>query len=141
MKRSFAVCTALVVALTLAACGGAPEDSATENDSAELSSKGTFTMFQGEDGKFYFDLVSTNHQVVLRSQGYAQAGSVNTGISAVITQGKLAANYTLFVGKDGQHYFNLHAGNNRVVAASEGYASASNAERGAATARAILHRM
>lgn len=36
----------------------------------------------------------------------------------------------IFEGKDGQHYFHVKAANGEIVAGSEGYASASNAERG-----------
>lgn len=36
----------------------------------------------------------------------------------------------IFKGKDGQHYFRVVAGNGQIVAQSEGYVSASNAQRG-----------
>lgn len=54
-------------------------------------------------------------------------------IDAALTRN---ARFETFVGRDGQHYFALVAGNGEKVLASEGYSSASSAQNGIASVKA-----
>jgi hypothetical protein len=46
---------------------------------------------------------------------------VYKGIESVRTNSVKDDMYQKFVGEDGQYYFNLRAGNNKVIGVSEGY--------------------
>lgn len=72
-------------------------------------------------GKKYFTLVAKNGEVILTSEEYESGSSAIKGIASVRTNSKIPERYIKFVGKDGQYYFNLRAGNNKVIGVSEGY--------------------
>lgn len=89
-----------------------------------------FETFRGLDGKYYFDLRAANGEIVLQSQAYASKSSATNGMSSVKTNGANAARYEQRSAADGQSYFVLKAANGQVIAMSEMYASASDAQRG-----------
>ena len=88
-----------------------------------------FEVFTGEDGKHYFRLRANNGEIVLSSQGYTSKESALNGIKSVETNGTSADNYELVDSSDGQVGFDLKAANGQVIARSETYVSASNADR------------
>lgn len=137
-------CLPLALAVALSGCGyEEPADSTDELAVTEddLAATGKFVTFTGADGKHYFNLVSTNSKIVLHSQGYAGPSSVNAGIASVLENGRLKTSYSINTANDGQFYFVLRAGNNRVIGTSETYSTRSNATRGIATASAIIKRL
>lgn len=97
-----------------------------------------FETFKGAASKTYFRLRAANGQIVLDSQGYSSKSSATKGITSVETNGIDATNYHVVAGEDGQHTFQLVAGNGQVIARGEMYSSKSNALRGAARVREIL---
>ncbi|MGH7280329.1 MAG: YegP family protein [Polyangiaceae bacterium] len=88
-----------------------------------------FEVFTGEDAKYYFRLRANNGEIVLASQGYTSKESALGGIKSVETNGTDSGNYDLVDANDGQVGFDLKAANGQVIARSETYVSASNADR------------
>lgn len=99
-------------------------------------SKNMFELFQSEKNQqYYFNLKAKNGQVILSSQGYADASGAKNGIESVR---KNALNNTGFerkTSKNGQFYFNLKASNGQVIGSSEMYTSEAGMENGIASVR------
>ncbi len=90
----------------------------------------TFEIYKSKGGKFHFRLKSSNGQVVLTSQGYAQKPGAKNGIESVRKNVMRDGGVERFEGKNKQHYFRIKATNGQTVASSEGYASARGAANG-----------
>lgn len=101
------------------ACGG-------KCDGADLVG---FEVFKGQDGKFYFHLVSGNGKIVLQSQAYTTKASAKNGAESVSLNGVDAENYRVLEAKNGEWYVNLYAGNGQVIATTETYTRKYNAKR------------
>jgi uncharacterized protein YegP (UPF0339 family) len=140
--RALAVVALCSFATLNVACSAAPQtdSQSTEDDtSAELSSKSAhFETFVGADGKVYFDLVASNGQNVLRSQGYTRQDTAEAGIASVLANGIDPVSYDVKVASNGEYYFNVRAANYAVIATSETYATKSNADRAARTTRGLV---
>ena len=88
-----------------------------------------FDVFRGNDGRYYFNLIAGNGEIVLSSQGYASEASAINGTFSVAANGTTEARYELNDSADGGAYFNLTATNGQVIGTSEVYSSRSNAQR------------
>ena len=97
-----------------------------------------FETFKGAASKTFFRLRAANGQIVLESQGYSSKSSATKGIDSVEANGVDASKYSIIAGEEGQHTFQLVAGNGQVIGRGEMYSSKSNALRGAARVREIL---
>ncbi|MBZ0116191.1 MAG: YegP family protein [Sandaracinaceae bacterium] len=97
-----------------------------------------FDVFQGADGRWYFNLHAGNGEIVLRSQGYSSEAAALNGAFSVADHGVDAARYVITPSADGGFYFNLTAQNGQVIGTSEVYASRYNAERGRDAIIALL---
>ena len=134
----------LMLAVTLTACGPAEayvDDQTGETMDAEselASTTGKFETFVGKDGQYYFHLLAGNGEKVLASQGYASAASAQGGINSVSSNGASATRYLHREASDGSRYFVLTATNGQIIGVSEMYATAANAERGAATVQRVV---
>jgi hypothetical protein len=134
----------LMLALTFTACGPADafvegENDGTMDTESELAATtGRFETFTGKDGQTYFHLLAGNGEKVLASQGYATVQGAQAGIESVKTNGANAMRYLQREASDGSRYFVLAAANGAIIGMSEMYASASNAERGAATVQRVV---
>jgi uncharacterized protein YegP (UPF0339 family) len=89
-----------------------------------------YDVFQGADGRFYFDLRAKNGSIVLTSQGYEGQASALNGAFAVAENGVAAAQYQVLQAADGRWYFNLTSTNGQVIATSQMYATKGSATRG-----------
>jgi uncharacterized protein YegP (UPF0339 family) len=105
---------------------------------ADAARTGRFETFTGEDGQIYFHLLATNGEKVLASQGYSSLDAAEDGIASVRFNGIDPASFQLLQAKDGQWYFNLVAGNNKIVGTGELYVSQSNAQRGLETVADVV---
>jgi uncharacterized protein YegP (UPF0339 family) len=131
------------VLAVLSACG---PDSATiagdfdENaaDDAALSQAGRFETFTGRDGQTYFHLLAGNGEKVLASEGYATSQGALAAVASVQTNGVNEARYELRTAADGSSYFLLKAANGAVIAHSELYVSAANAQRAITAVSSII---
>ncbi|HSP14364.1 MAG TPA: YegP family protein [Thermoanaerobaculia bacterium] len=91
---------------------------------------GTFVIETGKTGKFRFNLMSGNNQVILSSETYDTKAAAKGGIESVR---KNAADDTRFErkkAKDGSAYFVVTAKNGETIGKSEMYSSASGMENG-----------
>ena len=84
---------------------------------------GKFVVTVRKDGDFQFNLLATNVQVILTSQGYASKASCLNGIESVKKNAQNEAQFDKKVAKNGKPYFNLMATNGQVIGASQMYAS------------------
>lgn len=120
---------ALGLALIAPGCAVDVEPETGDEQNATAAS-GTFETFVGDDGKTYFHLLAKNGERVLASQAYKSPSSAKTGIKSVITNGKVEANFDVFPADNGEFYFNLVAGNGKVIGTSETYATEAAAKKG-----------
>ncbi|MDB4940884.1 MAG: hypothetical protein JWP97_418 [Labilithrix sp.] len=141
-RHTCALAAAFALSLSAVACVAPteqPDDSAAEQSESDLvSTSAYFETFEGLDGRFYFNLTAANGESVLRSQGYTRLASAQGGVASVLANGNDKRNFEVKQASNGDHYFNLLAGNGEVIGTSELYASKANAERGARTVRALV---
>ncbi|MCW5874579.1 MAG: YegP family protein [Anaerolineales bacterium] len=91
--------------------------------------KAKFVIEKGKGG-FRFNLLSTNSEPILHSERYNTKDSAKRGIKSVMKHAGDTANYQEKKAKNGQHYFNLRAANNRVIGTSEMYSSTAARKNG-----------
>jgi uncharacterized protein YegP (UPF0339 family) len=89
-----------------------------------------FTVFEGQNGLYYFNLKAGNGEIVLQSQAYSSEADAMNGCFSVAESGVNSKNYDVKTSADGGAYFNLKAANNEIIGTSEVYSSKSNARRG-----------
>lgn len=90
----------------------------------------TFEIYKSKGGKFHFRLKSSNGQIVLASQGYANKSGAKNGIESVRKNVVREGGVERYEGKNKKHYFRIKATNGQTVASSQGYASARGAANG-----------
>jgi uncharacterized protein len=138
--------TTLASLFMLTALGGCATDDvdidlepACEDDTKcdGVSSEG-FELFQGADGRYYFHLVSANGEIIMQSQGYTTKSSAVNGVESVRTNGVYETRYKLKQAANGEYYVNLTARNGAVIASTETYAKAFNAQRGMESTIALV---
>lgn len=130
----------LAAGIVLGTMGCSAAGESIDDGSVDVTSRSAhFETFVGADGRTYFDLVAGNGQNVLRSQGYASASGAKRGVASVVENGVDSSAYEILEAKDGTWYFDLTAANHEAIGTSEMYASKSNAQRGAATVRALVN--
>ena len=84
---------------------------------------GKFVIKVRKDGEFQFNLLATNGQVILTSEGYTTKSACLNGIESVKKNAQEEERFDKKVAKNGKPYFNLVAKNGQVVGASQMYAS------------------
>jgi len=80
-----------------------------------------FEIRTASNNKQYFVLLARNSKVILTSEQYESISGLHNGIDSVRRNVERVKAFKTFVGNDGQYYFNLIAGNNKVIGVSEGY--------------------
>ncbi len=91
---------------------------------------GKFSTKKGKDDQYYFNLLATNGQVILTSEGYSSASGMNNGIESVKKNAPEDARYDREIAKNGKFYFNLKATNGQVIGKSQMYESATSRDNG-----------
>jgi len=91
---------------------------------------GKFETKVGKDGQHYFNLLATNGQVILSSEGYTSVSGMNNGIESVKKNAPADAHYDRETAKSGKFYFNLKATNGQVIGKSQMYESAAGRDNG-----------
>jgi uncharacterized protein YegP (UPF0339 family) len=94
---------------------------------------GRFDIKTGAKGKFYFNLVSSNGQVILSSQSYASRDSAMKGIESVRKNAADGSRFERLESKDGRSYFVLKAKNGLQIGKSEVYNTKASMEKGIAS--------
>jgi uncharacterized protein YegP (UPF0339 family) len=87
-----------------------------------------FELFQGENGKFYFQLRAGNGEVMLSSEAYTRKANAEKGIASVIANADLSAFEPKEIA-DGRWIIDMDASNGETIAWSEAYSTKSNATR------------
>lgn len=126
MHKTHITTASLLALLSLGACA-AVDDIGTAEES--VSGRPSFEVFEGEDGRYFFNFSAANHEIILQSQGYSSRTAALGGLISVLDHGGFEANYALLEAGNGEHYFNLLAGNGQVIATSETYGQKSDAAR------------
>lgn len=135
--------TGLLVSLALAfaplSIGCAVDDGSdptVETASDEVAIRPTFDLWKGTGG-WRFNFLASNGETLVSSQAYSSRTAALGGVLSVLDNGGIASRYEIKPSADGKAYFNLLAGNRKVIATSEIYATGENAQGGAdATVRA-----
>lgn len=96
---------------------------------------GKFVISKRKNGEFQFNLVASNGQTILASEGYASKPSCMNGIKSVMKNAAETKRFEAKVAKNGKHHFNLKASNGQVIGSSEMYESQSSCENGIASVR------
>ena len=91
---------------------------------------GKFATKKGKDGHHYFNLLATNGQVILSSEGYTTSSAMHSGIESVKKNSTDDNRFEKFTSKSEKYYFNLKATNGQIIGKSELYESTSGRDNG-----------
>lgn len=91
---------------------------------------GKFELKKSKNGKFFFNLLATNGQIILSSEMYEAKASAVNGIASVQKNGGDEGRYQRLNAKDGSPYFTLRAANGQVIGQSQMYKSESSRDGG-----------
>ena len=92
-----------------------------------------FALKKTSNGKFSFNLLAGNGQVILTSEVYEAKASASNGIASVRKNAADAARFDKLQAKDGSPYFTLKATNGQVIGQSQMYSSESARDAGIAS--------
>jgi len=91
---------------------------------------GKFEIKEGKNGKFRFNLKSSNGQIVLSSESYDSRSGAMSGIESVRKNAGNDGRFERKTAKDGSAFFVLKAANGEPIGKSEMYASKRSMENG-----------
>jgi uncharacterized protein len=97
---------------------------------------GVFVITKRSNGEFQFNLKADNGKVILTSEGYSTKQGCKDGIDSVKSHAPSDANYERKTSSNDQYYFNLKAGNGKIIGTSEMYVTAANRDAGIETVKA-----
>lgn len=83
---------------------------------------GKYELKKSSNGKYFFNLLATNGQIILSSEMYETKSSALNGIESVRKNSGLEARYNKLASAKGDPYFTLKAGNHQVIGKSQMYA-------------------
>ena len=89
-----------------------------------------FQVQKARNGKFYFNYLAANGEIVLTSQMYASKATAKKGIASVQNNAADIDQFEANTNKKGEHYFVLKAKNQQVIGTSEGYAGRTGMKNG-----------
>ena len=95
-----------------------------------------FQLKVAKNGKFLFNLLATNGQVVLSSEMYDTRAKAVNGIESVKKNAVREGGFEKLVATNGKPYFVVKSPNGQVVGKSQMYASAATCSRGIASVKA-----
>lgn len=96
---------------------------------------GKFELYKDRAGEFRFRLKAGNSEIIGASEGYVNKQGATNGIESVKTNSQVDSRYSIFMGSDSKHYFNLKAGNGEIILSSQGYTSEAGAKTGVASVK------
>lgn len=89
---------------------------------------GKYHLKAAVSGKFMFNLLTGNHQVILTSETYNDKAGAMNGIKSCQTHSQKDAMFERKLAKDDSPYFVLKAGNGQTIGKSEMYSGKSAME-------------
>ena len=97
---------------------------------------GKFDLKKTDSGKFMFNLLAGNNQVILTSELYDSKSAAENGIASVKKNAGDDSRFERKSSKNGDPYFVLMAGNGQQIGKSEMYSGAAAMENGIASVKA-----
>lgn len=94
---------------------------------------GKFVVSVRKNGEFQFNLLATNGQVILSSEGYTTKTACLNGIESVKKNAQVEARFEVKEAKNGKPFFNLKATNGQIIGSSQMYASERTMKAGIAS--------
>ena len=91
---------------------------------------GTFEITLSESGKYRFNLLAGNGQVILTSQGYSDKKTAENGIESVRKNSADDGRFDRKVSTSNQPYFSLTATNGQIIGTSQMYKGESSRDNG-----------
>ena len=89
-----------------------------------------FQLKKAKNGKFFFNLLAPNGEVVLTSQMYASKATAKKGIASVKSNASHSDQFEEMKNKAGKHYFVLKAKNRQIIGTGEAYAGLTSMKNG-----------
>ncbi len=89
-----------------------------------------FSIEDSSDEQFYFNLHAVNKEIILTSEMYTTKQNCKNGIDSVVENAPDDENYDRLISKNDMYYFNLKAGNDKVIGTSEMYTTSSARDNG-----------
>jgi uncharacterized protein YegP (UPF0339 family) len=89
-----------------------------------------YELKKGKSGKFHFNLLAANGEVILTSQSYTSKAAAHKGIASVQKHASQSDRYERRTGKKNKPHFVLKSANHRVIGSSETYEANSAMEKG-----------
>jgi uncharacterized protein YegP (UPF0339 family) len=97
---------------------------------------GKFELKESKNGKYFFNLLAGNGQVIISSEMYESKSAAENGIASVQKNASDDGRYERLDSAKGEPYFTLRAGNNQVIGTSEMYQSTSSRDNGIESVKA-----
>ncbi len=91
---------------------------------------GKFELKVSKNGKYYFNLLAANGQIILSSEMYESKAAAENGISSIAKNAVDDGRYDRLTSKSGDPYFVVKAANGQVIGQSEIYTSTASMENG-----------
>lgn len=91
---------------------------------------GKFEIKTRTNGEFQFNLLASNGQVILTSEGYTSKAACLNGIQSVKKNAFDEHKFEKLESKNNKFYFNLKAGNGQIIGSSQMYESAQSRDNG-----------
>ncbi|RYG04643.1 MAG: DUF1508 domain-containing protein [Chitinophagaceae bacterium] len=91
---------------------------------------GKFIALTGSDGQYYFNLIASNGQVILSSEGYSTDYERDNGIHSILANSILSIGFENKMTSNGKYYFVLRAANGELIGHSELYTSVASRDNG-----------
>lgn len=94
---------------------------------------GKFVVSTRKNGEFQFNLLASNGQVILSSEGYATKAACMNGVESVKKNAVSEDRFEIKTAKSGKPFFNLKASNGQVIGSSQMYSSEATMKAGIAS--------
>jgi uncharacterized protein YegP (UPF0339 family) len=91
---------------------------------------GKFVIRKASNGEHYFNLKADNGKNILTSERYTTKAACYDGVGTVKKNSKDDSNYSKEKSNNDEYYFNLKAGNEKVIGTSEMYETSSGRDNG-----------
>tara|TARA_A100001035_G_scaffold217213_1_gene177104 strand:- start:2044 stop:2358 length:315 start_codon:yes stop_codon:yes gene_type:complete len=89
-----------------------------------------FEIYKDKSGKFRFRLKAKNGEIICASQSYTTKSACTKGAKSLILNAKKKKSFKVLKNKAGKFFFNVIAGNNKIIATSQGYKSENSLNKG-----------
>ncbi len=96
---------------------------------------GKFELKVSRNGKYHFNLLAGNGQIILSSEMYESKSAAENGIASVMKNAADDSHFVRLTSSQGHPYFVLKAGNGEIIGRSELYASMAALENGIAAVK------